>query len=188
VAYAIVLKNLYPKTMKISILDREGGKKVAVPNRYDLAPGMVISYSERCDKRMLFAQGIELVAQPQAASFEELAFVHHALELTYHFAPLEQHIAGLYELLGLMYRKPYLFSVKGYKKVFFAHLFILFGMWPHDKKLQLFFSQSFVLKPLDMADGNNVHLTHENALDAWLCECVALHPMSKQFKTLDFWK
>jgi len=187
-AYAIVLKNLYPKTMKVSILDREGGKKVIVPHRHDLAPGMVIAYNAHIQRRMLFAQGIELVEQPSTPNFSELVFMHHVLELTHYFAPLDQPIAGLYELLGLAYRKPYLFTIKAYKKVFLAHLFILFGMWPHDKKLQLFFSQNFILKPLDIADCNNVQLTHEEALDAWLRECVAQHPVSDQFKTLDFWK
>jgi len=61
-------------------------------------------------------------------------------------------------------------------------------MWPHDKNLQLFFSQRFVLKPLDIAESNNVQLMHEGALDEWLRECVAQHPVCEQFKTLDFWK
>jgi hypothetical protein len=187
-AYAIVLKNLYPKTMKVSLLDQQGGRKIAVPNRHNLAPGMVISYTTRSTQQMLFAQGVELVDQPSMTSFDELVFVHHVLELTHYFAPLEQPITGLYELLGLLYRKPYVFAATAYKKIFLAHLFILFGMWPRDKKLQLFFSQSFVLKPLDIADSNNVQLIHEQALNAWLRECVTLHPVSEQFKALDFWK
>lgn len=187
-AYAIVLKNLYPKTMKVSLLDSEDGKKVAVPHRYDLAPGTVISYNAHTKQRTLFARGIELVDVPQTATFEELVFMHHVLELTHYFAPLEQPITGLYELLGLVYRKPYLFSAKAYKKVFLAHLFIVLGMWPRDKKLQLFFSQNFVLKPLDTAESEPVHLMQEEALDAWLRDCVAQHPVCGQFKTPDFWK
>lgn len=187
-AYAIVLKNLYPKTMKISILDRDGGKKVAVPHRHDLAPGTIISYSARPSGRLVFAQSIELLDVPCTRTFAELAFMHHVLELTHYFAPLEQHITGLYDLLDLVYRKPYLFTAVAYKKVFLAHLFICFGMWPYDKKLQLFFSQNFVLKPLDTQEANNVHLMQEEALDEWLRECVAQHPARGQFKTLDFWK
>lgn len=187
-AQAIILKNLSPQTTKVYLLDRDAGKKLVVPNRSDLAPGTVITYTPRVERRMCFVHTIELVGQPKTVSFEELQFVHHVLELTFYFAPLEQPVQGLYDLLLLLYRQPYLLGVDAYKKVFLAHFFIVVGMWPHDQQLQLFFSQQFVLKPVDMACSKAVHLMHAVALDEWLRECIAQHPAHGQFKTLGFWK
>lgn len=187
-ARAIVLKNIYPKMMKVSVLDEHAGRQILVPHRHDLAPGTIITYVPRKERRTIFAQGIELFDVPCTQTFKELAFMHHVLELTHYFAPLEQPIFGLYPLLELVYRKPYLFSQQAYKKVFLAHLFIIFGMWPRDKNLQIFFSQNFVLKPLDTQETEHVHLTHEDALDIWLYECIRQHPVHECFKTTDYWK
>lgn len=182
---AIVLKTYLPQKYKLSLLDDDLGKIMAVPNRMHIGYGALIHYHARIQNGLYFMHSIDIIDLPFALAKEDILFVHHVLELCYFFVPLGCQTPRLFELIMLLYSSSVL-KHDTVKKIFLFRLFACLGLYPEDQKFNTPYFHHLALAAVDIIMVQPLDMVVEQALDEWLLSCIALHPCTHNFKTVHF--
>lgn len=182
----IVLKSYQPQKCKLSVLDRDSGKMMAVPNRSDLSNGSLIQYFKRDQEHLSFIHTIDIIDMPLALAHEDIVFVHHVLELCYYFIPNGSHAPQVFIALLRFYEYPIVLSSPIMKKIFLAQLFFLLGVYPESGRLRTAAIDQLISTSIDFWASQSIDLRIEQELDEWLMHCMRTHPCVEYFKTINF--
>ncbi len=182
----IVLKSYLPQKSKLTILDRDEGKIVAVPHRSDISHGSLISYVKREQENIYFIYSINIIDMPFALAQEDIAFVHHVLELCYYFIPRGAQAQKAFRLLLRFYEIPTLLHSSYMKKIFLVQIFFSLGVYPDDRGSRSARIHDLAGVSIDFFANQPIDLMVERELDEWLVKSVKTHPCADYFKTMNF--
>lgn len=182
----IVLKTYLPAKSKISLLDHTLGKIVGVLTRADISSGACVSYFVNKNSSVYFIQDIEIIDMPMALAHNDIFFLHHVLELCYYFVPSGSRAPQLFNLLIALYTCEQILRNIQMKKVFLFQLFTIVGMYPDDVQFRTPYFHQLASASIDTLVGQPLDLVIEQQLDAWLLQCIAMHPCAQNFKTVSF--
>lgn len=185
--WGIVLRQPHNGNNKISVLDKEIGKIdgiVPATHLHRLCRGAIIQYVISTQRNGSLFQALDIIEIPFEWARHDILFLHHLLEITFHFLPFHIKHDSVFELLRFIYSMPRGHSLL-LKKLYVMRLFILLGMYPDINK-----DSTLVIalkRPFDDIVDKGIHLgINESELDAWLLECVFTHPHVSLFKTMHF--
>lgn len=184
---AIVLKNYFPQKYSLSLLDHKGGKMTGVSHAIEhISVGSLIEYTlDRARKNSLFIYHIELQEMPFVLAQSDILFLHHALELCYHFIPNGSEALAAFELLKHFYVPHEWMQSSLYKKIFLFKLFVGLGIYPEDKRVRKSSLQSLATNSFMTIIDKNMQ-QDEQDITAWLRMCVSSHHHANKFKTIHF--
>lgn len=182
----IILKSYQPQKCKISLLDADIGKIMAVPNRDNLGNGACISYYLVPQTNIFFMRDIEIIDMPLALGKDDILFVHHILELCYYFIPSNNSISDIFKLLVLLYQSRHVFENTFIKKVFLFQLFAALGLYPEKQTFQQSTFVYLASTSIDRLFAQSIDVGIEKELDIWLLQCISSHPCIENFKTINF--
>lgn len=181
--YGIVLHRFFPKKYTIALLDSQLGRIDAVV-RYDTAMlGALISYEIEYKRTTYFIQAVRIEDAPLALAQSDILFLHHVLELCYHFMPVGSCVADMFELVQFIY-KPVQHNMF-IKKIFLFKLLYTLGMSAPEEHEHGFFEYLATVS-IDTLDAEQLDLTYEKKLDRWLLYCVAEYTDIQALKTIHF--
>lgn len=100
----IVLRRYTPRKSKIIVLDRELGKIESIPHVDILCHGAVIEYFPKKMCLLYKLESFQLIVAPLHFARDHIQFLHHVLELTYYFVPLDSRVPEIFDLLLFLYR------------------------------------------------------------------------------------
>ena len=182
----IVLKTFFPYKQKMSIFDKTRGKIICVPDRNDIQPGALISYQLTNQQYMPFARTINLIESPLLLAREDIIFVHHVLEVCYYFISSNDPAPEIFDLLVKLYHSETMLCDDRNKKIFLFILFWKLGIYPESKKFDSIYFRNLAIKFVDRFGFEHIDLENEQLVNAWLYECLLMHPCFNYFKTVHF--
>lgn len=186
--YAIVLKNYYPQKYSLSLLDHKIGRIMGIASSIaQVAGGSLIEYSvDRNKQNPYFLHNVQLRELPLELAGHDIFFLHHVLEICYHFIPIGSDASTVFSFLQLMYAGKDWMKSRVLKKIFLLKLFSLIGVHPeciksHKAAFHWLVTDSF----MRMVEADC--LVHEDNVTSWLHMCITTHPNADTFKTKDFY-
>ncbi len=183
----IVLKSYFPKKCKLALLDNKMGKIAGVPPADRSIPaGSLIEYSLVKQAPCSFLHGVDVHNMPFTLAKQDILFLHHVLEMCYYFIPSGSQNKAVFSLLQILYTSDNWLQVMAVKKFFLLRLFILLGLYPEEQKFKSPSFHRLVQVTFEQMLDEEVKQYDEKALDEWLQECVASHPIADRFKTTYF--
>ena len=180
----IVLKHFVPKRQKLALLDKVLGRIEVVTTREALSTGTVVEYQLYSKKCWYVADRLEIIAMPFAVARDDVLFLHHILEIVYHFIPEGMRAQRVYELLLFVYDMGVL-SVEQ-KKIALSVLFALLGIYPEDAPAYVSFMQTLLAEPFAIMFKRKIDTRVEKYIAGWLYQCIMVHAGAQQFKTIHF--
>ena len=185
--HGIVLKKYFPIKRKIVVLDKEFGKLEYVPMSEDICVGMLLEYrAEPARGGVTFMYNAEKMGLPLLLAQQDILFFHHVLELCYYFLPEGAAVPELFTLLEYLYTSECNTFTTRFKKLFLVKFFAIIGMYPEDSRFQKPFFFRLATVSIDILVQQNLDLGIERDLDAWLRNCILMHPHHEKFKTVHF--
>lgn len=182
----IVLKTFVPKKQKIAVLDQYAGRIDVVIFGAYVSPGSHISYALKSARTVIQISDVTLENLPLHLAREDLLFLHHILEILYHFLPIGGCIEGIFELLhNLFLIKPVAWSIHG-KKIFVFRLLMIIGMYPETQILSVPHIRILNNIQVDTMHATHLDLECGKALDQWLRHVIGHHPLIEYFNTIHF--
>lgn len=182
----IILKTLFPKKMKIVLLDYQLGKIEGVPCHDQLWSGSLLSYYVQVKGPVYFLYDINVTDMPLSLAKSDILFLHHVLEICYFFVPFDSHVPEIFNLVSLLYENSEFCSNKAFKIAFLFKLFILLGMHPDEPRFQDPFYYLLARESIDTIMYKSIHLNTEETLHDWVYSCISIHPQIHAFKTMHF--
>lgn len=179
----IILRKFTPH--KVALLDQDRGRIDLLFFGQSYSPGALIHYQLKGNQEPLRADSIIFEQFPPIASYADLLFFHHVLELVYFFIPLHSSTTGIFELLHRLYDWLPTYYVKRNKKFFLYKLLLAIGFYPewHGKFAR---EKQLLALSIDSINDESIDLEDELFLDKWLLACIKQHPRFDQFKTVHF--
>jgi len=184
--YGIVLHRFFPQKNKIALLDNVLGRIDGII-RYDTTMlGALISYEVEHKNTAYFVQRICTEDAPLALARTDILFVHHVLELCYHFIPIGSCVDGIFELLQVLYM-PYAsdFSTQS-KKIFLFKLLATLGIHASVQVYAVDLFDRLILMSIDTIGYEQLDLESEKKLDTWLLYCMSEYANIDALKTMQF--
>ena len=204
--YGFVIRNFFPHQQKISIIFRDHGK-VSLPLKNikfcrSLSPGMFVNCVFQVGQHSNFlVEHIEIAGFFSCHTHEEVAWLHHMLEIIYYFSPLNNPCHEVFLFLFHYFRIFHLVSsCKKIQKAFFvasaAKLFTLFDFQPIPAVVEsIQFFEYLVTNSIDFNQLQNIKsieiystMASEKKLHdvcLWGLTCIKTHPQFVHFKTTD---
>lgn len=182
----IVLKTLFPKKMKMILLDYQLGKIEGVPPSDNFTCGSLLSYYVQMRGSVYFLHDISLMDMPLSIAKDDILFLHHVLEICYFSAPFGNNVPEIFNLINQLYiesKAPY---SRNFKIAFLFKLFILLGMHPDEPHFQDPYYYLLASESIDTIMNKSIHLNTEQALHEWVRSCISVHPLIHAFKTVHF--
>ncbi len=186
--WGIVLRHNVHSTYTTHLLDRNLGKIEAVirdkkSNR--LCRGAVVTYLVDDHKGNFKVHALDIIHIPIELAQHDILFLHHVLEICFHFIPVSINHDTIFDLLIQVYKKHKMWDNKMIKKWYLMKFFMGIGMYP---EITLNSSLSAVadIRIEDILDNMKNLDINEAELDAWLLECLYMHPHISVFKTVHF--
>lgn len=186
----VVLRSWVPEKKTCLVFDKIHGVIKGVLLQHDslrhAQHGAMVSYElVLCGERIFFQQ-VRISAEPALWAKNNLAFVHHVLEMCAVFVPphmsdgqLFDHVVTLYSALESD-QDPTLKRL-----IFLVQFFLLVGWYPDEDVCA-------INRLISRVSGTMVTLRERESLRdsliKWLRRCVALHPMAPSFKTVTFFE
>ncbi|MCA9770621.1 hypothetical protein KC460_04595 [Candidatus Dependentiae bacterium] len=184
----IVLRRYTPRKSKIIVLDRELGKIESIPHVDILCHGAVIEYFPKKMCLLYKLESFQLIVAPLHFARDHIQFLHHVLELTYYFVPLDSRVPEIFDLLLFLYRMKNSSCTATFQKLFVCKFFALLGFFPENKKMRQSYFHQLVGISIDTLVQLSINLEVEYALQQWIYSCVAQHPRARFFKTIHWLK
>lgn len=173
----------YKSSYKAVILDNILGK-IEATNSVDACIGSLLTYEIYQLASIYRLDGVMLQDLPLTLAQADVLFLHHVLELCYHFIPLHSgaHIVSflqaLYEMGTHMHSQD--------KKIFLVKLLVSLGFFPDmPLTVQQYEFQAYAMA-IDIGTKSPLNLEFEQFLERWLQQCIAQHPKMDEFKTMHF--
>ena len=184
----IVLRQQFPLTHKVTILDRALGVIEGFVHSTEdiqrLCHSAYATYQVRRYKNRYFITDVSTQHVPFAWARHDILFLHHVLEMTYAFMPQALSQATVFDLIASLYETQAC-DDRSTKTFFLARLFLAFGTYPEDETT-FSWLQRITTAPVDGAHHSPLHLEAESRLNAWLVRCAQLHPQYNDLKTIHF--
>lgn len=182
----LVLKTHFPKKRTITVLEKGGGLAHYITQTEDVCVGTIIHYQVERALSIPCVRAMEKIALPLLRARQDILFFHHILELCYYFVPVGSHMPEVYLLIEPFVMHEHTRTTMAEKKFFLVHLFNAFGITPeHEETYAALYAYQHGIS-VDSRGGNAIELDIERAVDAWLLQCLSLHPYADQFKTIHF--
>lgn len=180
----IILKLIPEKDLCI-ILDSLHGKIPCRSKSKILLNGLEISYFLNKKKDYFFLEKITIENNPFEVAKENLFFLHHILELTNFFSPLEKPNEEIYNILNFFLKYYPKFQSKIKQKIFLCKFFSLLGIYPDMKQISYNIFE-FIISPIDIVVDIEIDLNIERILDLWINYGIETHPYYKKLNTRRF--
>jgi len=183
--HAIVLYTFQKSDNRVALLDSACGKVVCYTAHTTLQIGAHIEYQLVKKRRHFMAHDIEVVRMPFAIARDDILFLHHVLEMCYHFIPEGMVAEDIFALIEFMYHNGEMLSNAIAKKLYLSKLFILFGIYPEKPYINLSYWQVLLERPIEVIlEQKDTSIVP--TLTIWLRSCIYVHPLAHTFKTLEF--
>ena len=184
----IVLKRYMPKKQKLSVFDWQLGRIEAVVRDPLLLeriwPGMGLAYTPVEGRGIHVLAQVTLAAMPNVRTQQDLAFLHHVLELSYYFLPLADAEPDIFEIVALVCADDQLLD-QDKKIMILAKFFWLIGL-----EIDLLGDQDglrgLLALPLRSMLREQMNEGIKKHLILWIRRCVVQHPQRAYFKTVSF--
>ena len=182
----LVLKTHFPKKRTITVLEKEGGAAQYSVQTEDICAGTLIQYRVDTGLSVPCMRAIEKIGLPLLRARQDILFFHHVLELCYYFVPVASHMPEVYAHIEPLMLVEHTLERSAEKKFFLVNLFHAFGITPeHEQTHAALYAYQHGIS-VDSMGYNTLELDIERIVDAWLLECLSLHPYADQFKTAHF--
>jgi hypothetical protein len=183
---AIILKKLYPHEQKIALLDQKKGRINAHGFNQSFIEGAIIHYSSETRYGALRIDEREYLYVPLQWGVRDILFLHHVLEICYHFIPLESCVDGIFDLLCMLFKHEESEWVPEAKKFFLCKLFLLLGMYTQTNFMKTKIAANLLY--ISIEDMIQLKIDHHEQIliDQWLMHCIAQHHLGFDFKTIGF--
>jgi hypothetical protein len=182
----LVLKTHFPKKRTISVLEKQGGMVHYITKTEDICAGTLIQYQVNNSLALPCMQNMEKIALPLLRARQDILFFHHILELCYYFVPVGSHMPEVYLLIEPFVIHENIQMSTAEKKFFLVNLFRAFGITPEREETHAaLYAYQYGIS-VDSMGANTIELDIERKVDAWLLQCLSLHPCADQFKTVHF--
>ena len=168
----IILKTLFPKKMKMIVLDQQLGKIEGVPPSDRYTTGGLISYYAQARGQVYFLHTIELLDMPLALAKDDILFFHHVLEIVYFTTPFSSSVPEIYGLVQQLisaYTGPH---TEEFKTVFLFKLLVALGMHPEESRFHDANYYLLARESIDTIMNKSIHLNIKQALHEWVRACV----------------
>lgn len=184
----IILKNHMPKKHKLSIVDKTLGKIESIVSDISLFPrlrhGSVIQYYPRSQSTMYKLSDIELMFVPFKSARENIFFLHHVLELCYHFFPQGYADINFFETVMFLLHNDLEHSE--HKLLFLFRIFVMVGGVSESQERGYAELHHLVVGPLKELTQKRVSAVECEKIQQVVFDCVAQHPYASEFKTRAF--
>lgn len=179
----IVLKKYSPHKQKLTIFDYNLGKIEAVythDTAVNLAHhGSLIDYFlERRSTSLYLVHNVQVQTMPLQLAQHDINFLHHILELSYHFLPFDSAHPEVFEVL-----QKALFSAFINKAIILLRFFTSLGIYPEELPFEKNYFHRLLSDHFETILKEKFNESQLENLDLWLTKCKELHPNSKNFKT-----
>ena len=182
----IVLRYYPSRNYKVAILDKEMGRIDAVLFKRDISPGIVIQYGLRVQRINALVEDIDIINSPLLLARADLLFLHHVLEICFHFIPVGSCTDGIFDLLCYLYQLNNEQCSNVFKKVFLFKLFTIIGYYPDAQHMSRVVMHKLVSMPMEDVSFLVASSELERGLNDWLRQCIAQHPAIEYFNTMQF--
>ncbi len=182
----IVLVQPRPGSSIIVLLDQALGRIDSLFFYAKVCVGSLMQYSVQQRNGKYFIDNATMIDIPLFLARADLLFLHHVLELLYHFIPVGSCTMGVFELLLLLYAHDQRMYSMRFKKFFLFKLLSILGIYPENMSLSTRSLQMLLTESIDKINDESIDLECEKDLDNWLYYCVAEHPRINDFKTIHF--
>lgn len=182
----IILKTLFPKKMKMIVLDQQLGKIEGVPPSDRYVPGGLISYYAQARGQIYFLHTIELLDMPLVLAKDDILFFHHVIELVYYSTPFASSVPEIYGLVHQLYGPYNGLHTEEFKIAYLFKLLVALGMHPEEPRFQDANYYLLARESIDTIINKSIHLDIKQALHEWVRACVLVHPLVHVFKTMHF--
>lgn len=185
----IILKNYIPKKHKLSMVDKELGKVEVLINDVSLfsklCHGAVIHYYPVPYGTLYKISEIEIIAVPFGCARENIFFLHHVLELCYHFFPQGYVDKNFFETLLFLIESEGLVQNQ-HKLLFLFRIMIMVGGVSELKEQDYAQVSMLAMCPLEELLNTVVSERECVIVRQIIFDCIARHPYVAGFKTLAF--
>ena len=206
----IVLKQLGPHGSKFSVLTQDEGKvylTVLDPRAArKISPGCLIAFTpQKRTMDTLIAKQLSFCESNSATTPRMLAWVHHILEITYYFSPVNQPDEHLFTILLKLIKLPTFYPelVSSWKNVETIGAAVLlhqygqnFPVSPESGSRILTRITNVIECSIDFDDCSKIDLLERCAqalssefilfLENWILASLQSHPAWEEFKTIPF--
>lgn len=187
-SHGIILKTFFEKQRTLVMLDRTYGKIVCSSTKEPLCVGGLMKYHLQKNAYTYAAHALEYIGLPCHLNNDDLLFYHCVLEICYYFIPLDSNASDVFEYIQhLSLNDRYSFSYE-YRIVFLVKLLVLLGIQSEIPKQGYPELSRLFARDIDSIILDSIDLTLINEMLGWLHQCLSLHPLRLQFKTLHFLK
>lgn len=182
----IILAHIKSTANLYSILDYSKGVLVGTIKREHLCVGSCIEYTLSADRMWVVLEDVELIALPAVTHVGDLLLFHCVMEICYHCMPVGSFNPGVYELIVCLYDRQIMdkFKTALLKKVFLCKLFIILGLYPHEKKFHNSFFHQLASESIDKFCCRSVSMVNEQDVGNWLKACIGAYAQDKRLKTV----
>ena len=179
----IILKKYSPQKQKLSIFDASLGRIEALYNNDKIIQtihhGSVVQYHrEQRHSNLYLITQCEQQTVPFELAHYDINFLHHILELSYYFLPLNSPYPETFELLKIALNNAIL-----NKAILLMRFFSSLGIYSEDLPLEKNYFHRLLSDHFETILKEKFNETQLKQIDLWLMRCKELHPYSKNFKT-----
>lgn len=182
----IVLAPLKSTQTLYVVLDSVHGVLTGIIKRNDLFVGACIEYTLSSSRIWMILDDVEIIALPAVKDIKDLLLFHRVMEICYHCMPCGSVNPGVYEFLLHLYNEKFMNQLQPalLKKVFLCKLFIILGLYPHEKKFHNSFFHHLASESIDNLWCRSVSMVSEQDVGNWLRACIAVHAQDKRLKAV----
>ena len=182
----IILKKNELHQNKIMILDKIQGKIECISSMHFFSAGSLITYSAKKQGSSYLLNQSNLVYIPLSLAQTDILFLHHVLELIYHFTTIGNDYQEVFDLLAFLYSTEDSSMTCQSKKFFLLKLLTCMGSVPEISQARTNFITKLTILDLPQLYEMTISVSQEKELDRWLWCCVWQHPYVNEFKTVHF--
>lgn len=186
--HGIVLKNYYPQKSSLSLLDPTMGRIMGIAKTVkQISGGALIEYTlDRGKQNPYFIQNIQLRELPLDLAAHDIFFLHHLIEICYHFIPLGSDASNVYRFLQQIYRDNNWMKSRVLKKIFLLQLYTEIGIYPEYALSDKALFHTLIAVPFTRMQEHEYD-AHEEHITQWLQTCFYTHQDAATFKTKDYY-
>jgi len=141
---------------------------------------------EQRDNGMFLLKDPILEEVPFDLARQDILFLHHLLELCYHFIPVASCVAGVFDLLQFLYSADKRLWNNATKKLFLFRILMAIGLYSSQLALENEVIGELMYAPFGTLDTAELATRYAYSIDRWLHACVREHPYVQKFNTIHF--
>lgn len=182
----IILAHIKSTHSLYSILDYTLGVFTGSIKREGLSVGACIEYNICPSRTWTVLEDVNLLALPAIKEVHELLLFHCVIEICSHCMPAGSVSTDVFKLILCLYDQQFMNQVQTalLKKVFLCKLFVILGLYPHEKKFHNSFFHQLATESLDKLCCRPVSMVNERDIGDWLKACIATYAHDKKLNTI----